>query len=325
MAEHRRLFEQIRPSFFEITVALAFYHFAQSNIDLGVIETGLGGRLDSTNIITPQLCIITNISFDHQQMLGNTLPLIAAEKAGIIKTKVPVVIGETASATRDVFLKTAKTQEAPIVFADQQFRVEYLSERGSSHTIYRVWRGGKILLDDLAVNLHGPFQSRNLATLFQALEVLADRDLFHWQEDRLRYALEELRSLTRYLGRWQILASEPLTITDSAHNEAGLTIVLQALQKLPFAQLHIVLGVVNDKDLEKVLPLFPADAKYYFARPDIPRGMSAKALQEQAKGFDLLGRSYVSVRNAWRAAKRRAGAEDVIFIGGSTFVVAEVV
>ncbi len=323
--EHRDLFNKIQPSFFEITVALAFQHFAEQAVDLAVIETGLGGRLDSTNIITPQLSIITNISWDHQNMLGDTLPLIAGEKAGIIKSRVPVLVGEYQEVVAEVFRAKAKQENAELSFASQRYRVEARGVKGISHSLFRVWKGEEIFMEDVSVNLRGPFQRHNLATLFAALEVLENKGHYQWEESKIRHALAHLRDLTRYQGRWQVLAASPLTITDSAHNEGGLKMVMEALKALPNQKLHIVLGVVKDKDLAKILPLFPSEARYYFARPKIPRGMEAAQLQATAAEFGLQGRAYVSVANAWRAARRAAGEEDLIFIGGSTFVVAEVV
>lgn len=323
--EHRDLFDKIQPSFFEITVALAFQHFAAQKVEIAVVETGLGGRLDSTNIISPLLSIITNISWDHQNMLGDTLPLIAGEKAGIIKPGVPVVVGEYQEEVAEVFRQKAKQEKAALSFASQHYQVEEMGHSGISHSLYRIWREGEIFLDEVEVNLRGPFQRHNLATLFAAIEALGNQESFHWEEAKIRHALAHLRELTRYQGRWQVLAAQPLTITDSAHNEGGLKIVLEELSILPKQQLHIVLGVVKDKDLAKILPLFPSEARYYFARPNIPRGMEATDLKATAAKFALRGRSYLSVANAWRAARRAAGEEDLIFIGGSTFVVAEVV
>lgn len=325
VAEQQALIERIRPSFFEITVALAFHTFAQAKVDFAVIETGLGGRLDSTNIIHPILSIITNISLDHQQFLGDTLPEIAGEKAGIIKPRIPVVIGEDQAAVKSVFVAKAKVENSPIYFAAQNYRVNLLATTGGRKSIYQVWKKGQLFLDQLTVDLRGPFQNKNLATLLQSLEVLEEYGHLKLSEERLRYALLHLRELSYYIGRWQILAESPLTITDSAHNEGGLTIVMEAVEQLPKAALHIVLGTVNDKDLAKILRLMPPSAYYYFARPNIPRGLAAETLQSQAATFGLNGRTYTSVKNAWRAAKRKAQAEDVIFIGGSTFVVAEVI
>ncbi len=325
VANHQELFKKIQPSFFEITVALAFQHFAQSKVDIAVIETGLGGRLDSTNIIRPIVSVITNISLDHQNMLGDTLPEIAGEKAGIIKAGIPVVIGEEQVAVKKVFEEKAKEKKSDIRYASQNYDLSTTDTSGVEHTIFEVKRQGKKIYQNLEVNLKGPFQAKNVSTLLTTLDLLHQDGHLVLQEDRLRFALKNLKSLTRYIGRWQILASGPLTITDSAHNEGGLAIVMESLKQLPCENLYLVLGSVNDKDLSKTLGLFPKEAQYFFAKPNIPRGLAAEQLQEKAAAFGLQGKCYSSVKNAWRAAKRRASDQDVIFIGGSTFVVAEVV
>ncbi len=325
VANHHDLFKKIRPSFFEITVAMAFQHFAQSEVDIAVIETGLGGRLDSTNIIRPLLSVITNISLDHQSMLGDTLPEIAGEKAGIIKAGIPVVIGEEQAAVKMVFEKKAKEMKSAISFASQNYDLFSKDSKGIDHTIFEVKRGDEKIYKDLEVNVKGPFQSKNISTLLETLDILSQDGHLLLKEDRLRHALKNLKSLTRYIGRWQILDHQPLTITDSAHNEGGLAIVMESLKQLPCENLYLVLGSVNDKDLTKTLGLLPKEAQYFFAKPNIPRGLAAEQLQEEAAAFGLQGKCYSSVKNAWRAAKRRASAKDVIFIGGSTFVVAEVV
>ena len=323
VAELKPALEEIRPSFFEITVAMAFAWFAKQEVDLAVIEVGLGGRLDSTNVIMPELSVITNISFDHQQFLGDTLPLIAGEKAGIIKPGVPVVIGETHEETAPIFRQKAETENAPLYFADQLFQVQPLREDLTT-TYYAVQRKQRVYLPELKVNLHGPYQHLNLQTALAALEVWQQH-----QEDRYLpfSAIEEgwsqLQELTRFQGRWQLLAEQPRILADSAHNEGGLKAIMQRLRTLP-GQLHIVMGVVNDKKLDQILPLFPMQARYYFAKADIPRGLPANELQKVASGHGLMGQSYASVPEALDAAKSAAGLEDTIFVGGSIFTVAEV-
>ena len=316
------LINRIQPSFFEITVAMAFDYFARKAVDIAVIEVGLGGRLDSTNIIVPELSVITNISFDHMDLLGDTLPLIAAEKAGIIKPNVPVVIGETQAETRDVFLQRAEALQAPLTFADQHYRAE---RQGSSltHTSYHIFREGQLLYNNLQLNAHGPYQYKNLQTSLQALEWLPPS--FQVSEAQARDGLYHLRAYTRLLGRWQVLGTHPTILCDSAHNEAGMGLAMDALKEIPYRQLHIVLGTVKDKDPAKLLRYLPAAARYYFARPDIPRGHDAELLREKASAMGLPGRAYSSVRNALRAARRNASSEDLIYVGGSIFVVAEVV
>ncbi|NET33521.1 MAG: bifunctional folylpolyglutamate synthase/dihydrofolate synthase [Cyanothece sp. SIO1E1] len=324
VARHEDLFQKIQPSFFEITVALAFTHFAEEKVDIAVVETGLGGRLDSTNILQPELSIITNISFDHQQFLGNTLEKIAGEKAGIIKVETPVVIGETQAETKTVFREKAAECAAMISFADQEIEANPLRFTLSS-TIFNIWHKGELWLEELEVDVRANYQSLNLQTVLQSLLVIKEAGILNWDETALRKGLKELRGLTRFIGRWQILAQEPLTIADSAHNEGGLTTSLAQLKAIPFERLHIVFGTVSDKELDKVFPLLPKLATYYFAKADVPRGMPAEQLQELAEKEGLIGQTYDSVPLALAAAREAASAKDVIFIGGSIFVVAEVV
>ena len=320
--QNKMLFKEIQPSFFEITVAMAFDYFAQQNVDIAVIETGLGGRLDSTNIIQPILSIITNISFDHQQFLGNTLPLIAGEKAGIIKENTPVVIGETHSKTKPVFENIAKQKKAPIFFADKYFRAQIL-ESDLIHSTYKISNTQGTLFEALKVNIHGQYQQKNIVTVFQALEVLQPH--FNISKATIELACSDLKARTRFMGRWQIISEKPFIICDSAHNVAGLQVVVEQLHKIDYQQLHLVIGMVNDKEIDKLLNLLPTEARYYFAKANIPRGLEAKVLKEKAKTYGLKGRTYSSVKNALRAAKRGAKEGDLIFVGGSIFVVAEVI
>jgi len=324
VASNKAVFEKIKPSFFEITVALAFDYFAQQKVDIAIIETGLGGRLDSTNIITPLLSVITNISYDHQQFLGDTLPLIASEKAGIIKPNVPVVIGETQKETKEVFIKTAKERKATIVFADRNISVVERDTQ-AHHTNYYV-KGRVYNFNNLVVNLIGNYQQKNITTALQAIAVLNKITAVPTvSESAIQSGLKNLKDLTYFLGRWQKLGEEPTIICDSGHNQAGVHQILQQLAKIDYQQLHFVLGMVNDKDIGKILKMFPKDARYYFVKANIPRGLDAKILKEKASEFGLKGRVYSSVKNGLRAAKRWAEKEDLIFVGGSTFVVAEVV
>ncbi len=321
---YRHLFDTIKPSFFEITVAMAFDYFAREKVDLAVIETGLGGRLDSTNVITPVLSVITNISYDHQQFLGDTLPLIAGEKAGIIKQGIPVVIGETQEESAPVFRVKAGQMAAPIEFADAHFRLVWRNE-DENFTVYDVFRDGKLYLPDLKTDLHGPYQQKNLATVLESVEALKKTSALQVRQDRLRHALAHVRELSGFMGRWQMIGRSPDILVDSAHNEGGLRPVMERLAALPYRRLHIVFGMVNDKAPDAVLGLLPKNACYYFARADIPRGLDAKTLKDHAGRSGLKGRAYSSVRNALKAAKRAAGPEDLVFVGGSIFVVAEVV
>jgi dihydrofolate synthase/folylpolyglutamate synthase len=319
---NKAVFEKIKPSFFEITVALAFDFFAKEKVDIAVIETGLGGRLDSTNIITPILSVITNISFDHQQFLGNTLKKIAGEKAGIIKRNVPVVIGETQEATITVFEKKAKTKKSEIIFADQIYQVQKKSEN-LTHTTFDILKNGQPLFSNQKINLHGAFQAKNIATALQAIDSLPES--FSIKKSKVATAFFNLKSLTNFKGRWQVLQKDPIVLCDSAHNEAGLKLAMNQLKSLKVKELHFVLGMVNDKSIEKMLNFFPKDAHFYFCKPDIPRGLEVEILVQKATELGLTGRAYSSVKNALRAAKKKAGKKDLVYVGGSTFVVAEVI
>lgn len=334
--------ERIKPSFFELCVAMAFDHFAREKVDIAVIEVGLGGRLDSTNVITPLLSVITNISFDHQNMLGDTLPLIASEKAGIIKPGIPVVIGETHPESAPVFLEKAASVGAPIVFADRQFSVVERPEPDLQHTVFDLLSKGSPVLENLRIDAAGPYQGKNVVTALQATEWLFQQNpsLLHKTsgpphaaeislgrpplDPIVRQGLGKLRSLTRFIGRWQVIGNNPTILCDSAHNEAGLGTAFKAIAAMPHRKLHIVTGFVNDKDVEKVLPLFPTEACYYFAKANIPRGLAAAILREKAASFGLKGRACRSVKSALCIARNAAAPEDLIVVTGSIFVVAEV-
>ena len=296
--------ERIEPSFFEITVAMAFDYFAGAQVDWAVVEVGLGGRLDSTNVIEPALSVITNIGYDHMQLLGDTLPLIAAEKAGIIKAGTPVVIGETQVETTPVFEAKARELGAPVYYADRMPAYPY------------------------GTDLRGPFAEINLRTAYAVLTVLREERIVEVTDENLEYAFGHVHELAYYIGRWQILEDGAvLVLADSAHNGEGLRPVLRRLDELVAARsghLHLVLGVVNDKDLSKALPLFPQSATYYFVKADIPRGLPARDLRAAAAGYGLTGDSYASVAAGYAAARAAAIADDVVFVGGSIFTVAEV-
>ena len=317
VAKNKSKFEEIEPSFFEMTVALAFSYFADNQVDIAVIEVGLGGRLDSTNVIMPELSVITNISLDHVSMLGDTLPLIAFEKAGIIKKNIPVVIGESHIETDSVFLEKANVENAPIIFADKHFEIT------RNDAFFDVYKDGKVFFKALENNLLGDFQLKNAATVFQAIEELRKLNFFI-SDENIRAAFRDLQGLVKFMGRWQKLQEKPLTIVDSGHNEAGVTAAINQLKTLNYNNLYIVTGFVNDKDVSKILSLYPKNARYFFAKANIPRGLDAKILAEQAKDFELEGRAYSGVKNAFRAAKKRANEDDLVLVLGSIFVVAEV-
>jgi dihydrofolate synthase/folylpolyglutamate synthase len=297
--KHKSFFEANDMSFFEMSVGLAFDYFVKENVDIAVIEVGLGGRLDATNIITPLVSVITNIGIDHVQFLGNTLELIATEKAGIIKPRIPVIIGEYTPETKPVFLAKAKKNNAEIYFAS------------------------KLILETYPSDLTGDYQEHNKKTVVQTFKILNEQTNFKVTTENIKSGLQKVVKNTGLLGRWQQLGENPKIICDTAHNKNGLEIVLNQIQKETYTNLHIVLGVVNDKELDEVLPLFPKNATYYFCKPNIPRGLDAKVLQEKALTFLLKGNTYDSVSDAYKLAKNNSTKEDFIYIGGSTFVVAE--
>lgn len=300
IASHRPFFEAHDMSFFEMTVGLAFDYFTKEKVDIAIIEVGMGGRLDSTNIITPLISVITNIGLDHTQFLGTTLESIAAEKAGIIKPSIPVVIGEYTKETKAIFLAKANENSSPIYFASD------------------------VIQDTYPSSLLGDYQLHNKKTVVQSLRVLQSQNEFQITEEEIKAGFLNVIKNTGLQGRWQQLKEFPTVICDTAHNKQGLEIVLKQVQKATFNQLHIVLGVVNDKDLEDILPLFPKNAIYYFCKPNMPRGLDVSVLAEKAKKIDLIGKVYSSVSEAYQEALRQATKSDFIYIGGSTFVVAEI-
>jgi dihydrofolate synthase/folylpolyglutamate synthase len=298
--KHTAFFEANQLSFFEMTVGMAFAFFAQKKVDIAIIEVGLGGRLDATNVITPELSVITNIGMDHTQFLGNTLAEIAQEKGGIIKEGVPVVIGEFHKETEAVFSALSRKLNAPL------------------HKAYDF----KVM--PMVSDLQGEYQKNNKRSVQVAISVLQNHG-FAVGIQHIAKGLKNVVGNTGLLGRWQVLQKEPKVICDVGHNKEGLTYVLEQLAREDFNALHIVLGVVSDKDLSTLLPLFPTYATYYFCKPDVPRGMPAADLSAEAIKFHLKGEMYGSVSNALKAAKQAANQEDMIFVGGSTFVVAEII
>ncbi|HMI07219.1 MAG TPA: folylpolyglutamate synthase/dihydrofolate synthase family protein [Flavobacterium sp.] len=300
IAAHKSFFESNDLSFFEMSVGLAFDYFVTENVDIAVIEVGLGGRLDSTNIITPLVSVITNIGLDHTQFLGNTLESIAYEKAGIIKPKIPVVIGEYTLETKPVFLEKAKAESAPIYFASDLISENYPSA------------------------LLGNYQLHNKKTALQAIRILQNGGEFDISENNIKEGFLNVVKNTGLMGRWQQLRENPTVICDTAHNKEGLKIVMEQVSEMEFDQLHMVIGVVNDKDLDEILPLFPKKALYYFCRPDIPRGLDAEVLHQKATAFGLNGKVFDSVSEAYQKALENTAKTDFIYVGGSTFVVAEI-
>lgn len=298
--ENKSFFEEKELSFFEMTVGLAFNYFVSQNTDINIIEVGMGGRLDATNIISPILSVITNISKDHTQFLGTNLQSIAMEKAGIIKGNIPVVIGEYTPETKEIFTAKAKEMQSDIYFASDLITQSYPSA------------------------LVGDYQVHNKKTALQSIRVLQQLEHFVISEENIKNGFINVINNTGLQGRWQQLKEFPKVIADTAHNKNGLEIVINQIQNENFEKLHFVLGVVNDKDLDEILPLFPKNATYYFCKPNIPRGLDAFILQQKAIGFNLNGKVYDSVSNAYQSAIESANKSDFIYVGGSTFVVAEV-
>lgn len=314
--------ESIRPSFFEITVAMAFDYFALRQIDVAVIEVGLGGRLDSTNIIRPEVCLITNIGLDHTDLLGDTLPAIAAEKAGIIKPFVPVVISERQPAVEEVFIEKARAEQAPIIFAADEVHVTEAFDSNNG-IVFTAVEKDTVLFEKLPLPLQGIYQRNNLGGVIKTVSVLRDAG-FSIDHAAVIKGLHNVIVNTKLKGRWQKLGEAPLIICDTGHNVDGMTAVVQQIKLQRYTTLHIVMGMVKDKDIRKVLALLPKDAQYYFCQATIPRALEATLLADQAKEFGLNGMVISDVNDAIEEARRRATKEDFIFIGGSTFVVAEI-
>lgn len=297
--EHKSFFETTELSFFEMTVGLAFQYFSDKKVDIAIIEVGMGGRLDATNSISPLLSVITNIGKDHTAFLGDTLEKIAFEKAGIIKQNIPVVIGEYTIHTKPVFLEVASKNNSKIYFAQNENHPNY------------------------PCGLLGNYQIKNKKTVTEVFRNLKSN--FNISEENIKNGIANVVLNTHLQGRWQILQENPKVICDTAHNAHGLEMVMQQLKKETYNQLHIVLGVVNDKDLDGILPLFPKNANYYFCKPKNERGLNATTLQEKAKSYQLNGNIYTSVSKAYKAALEKSSDKDLIFIGGSNFVVSEII
>lgn len=328
--QNRSLIEEIQPSFFEMTVAMAFEYFAEQKVDIAIIEVGLGGRLDATNVIQPLLSVITNISFDHMQFLGNTLPSIAKEKAGIIKKNTPVIIGKIQEETQDVFIKIAQQRHAPCLFAKNIFQVQAYKTTLHQHQLwthyaaYRIQDGHKKpAYKQLISPLGGLCQEENLATVLACADWAEKNKLI--SHAAIKKGIKNCIENTHLMGRWQLLGTKPFIIADTGHNQAGIELISRQLASMKYQQLHIVLGVVNDKDLQHILPLLPQKATYYFCKADIPRGLDAHILQSEAAKYHLKGEVYTSIAQALKTAKQHASKKDLIFVGGSTFTVAEVI
>jgi dihydrofolate synthase/folylpolyglutamate synthase len=313
--------DDIKPSFFEITVAMAFDYYALQKVDVAVVEVGLGGRLDSTNVITPLLSVITNIGWDHTDLLGNTLPAIAFEKAGIIKREVPVVISENQPAVKQVFMDKAQLEDAPIYFASDVYRSE--TNLADGQMTLEVWRGDKSFINNLVLPLQGFYQRKNINGVLQAVQLLNDLGMVI-SHNHLVEGLHNVVQNTHLKGRWQKLGEYPLVICDTGHNADGMQELVSQIKAQHYSTLHIVLGMVKDKDITSVLQLLPAEASYYFCQARIPRAMEADVLARKANSFGLYGIVIQNVNDAISHARKLATPDDFIFIGGSTFVVAEI-
>ncbi len=314
--------KEIEPSFFEVTVAMAFEYFAEQEVDFAVIETGLGGLLDSTNIITPVLSIITNIGYDHQNILGNTLEEIATQKAGIIKQNVPIVVGETLQETKSIFIKTALEKNAPIHFAEDKFITSFIDVEGEL-LLCNVKDVDQDTTEKLRCGLSGLYQVKNICTVLAAVKELRKLDIII-PEAALHSGIEKVKEITGLRGRWEILQEHPTIIADVAHNKDGIQQVIDQLNlNYPTAQFHFVLGFVKDKDVERVLALFPDNAKYYFTNAHIPRALLNTELQDKAAKTGLVGDCFETVDDAVNAAKKNANDNDIIMICGSFFIIAE--
>lgn len=322
--EHIEFISELNPSFFEMTVAMAFDYFAKYHVDIAVVETGLGGRLDSTNIINPVLSVITNIGHDHMDLLGGTLEKVAAEKAGIIKYNIPVVVGETQTDLDEIFAMDALKKASEISFADREFLCkmgEFLLPGEGREFCITEFSSGKRFSG--TIPLGGDYQAKNLQTVFQIFRCLGPA--LDIDENQMLDGIRKVVENTGLMGRWQILRRSPLTICDTGHNREGLEYVIKQIAGIPASAVHIIIGFVKDKNMDLILPLMPVNARYYFTKASVPRSLDERELQSRAKEFNLSGESYSTVSEAVMAANLNAGPDDLIFIGGSNFIVAEVV
>jgi dihydrofolate synthase/folylpolyglutamate synthase len=313
--------EEISPSFFELTFVMALEYFKQQRVDIAIIETGLGGRLDSTNIITPEIAVITNIGFDHMDILGDTIERIAVEKAGIIKQQIPVVIGETSPETKIIFQEKAKEKNAPIFFAEEKY--EIISATSINETLQiEMLHNGNTQSKIYFLDLTGLYQAKNLRTFLTTLDVLKNK--YPLKEENIKNALSHVKNITGLHGRWEVIQRNPLVVLDVAHNVDGIQQLINQIKNTSYKKLHIVFGMVKDKEIEKVLELLPKNATYYFTKAQIPRALPEKDLLQRAQKLSLKGSSYDEVNRALKAAMHKASEEDMIIVCGSVFVVGEV-
>ena len=319
--KNRVFLKDLKPSFFEMTVAMAFWFFEKEAVDIAVIEVGMGGRLDSTNVIVPEVALITNIGFDHMQFLGDTLEKISEEKAGIIKAEIPVVISTKQSETTPVFLNKAQSSHSPIFFAEESYAVKKIGKSESGKNLYKIQVSDKILFYEL--DLLGNYQTRNLPGILNALDILREKN---WKisNENISKGLSKVKSNTGLKGRWDILGESPWVVCDTGHNEDGIRYIVEQISEYSYKNLFMVIGMVNDKDITKILCLLPKNAHYIFCQADIPRALDAVELAKKAGELGLKGDIFRDVNEALLMARKKAGKEDFIFIGGSTFVVAEI-
>lgn len=324
LKKYKNEIENIQPSFFELMVAMAFNYFKQKRVDNAVVEVGMGGRLDSTNILSPLCCLITNISFDHTQFLGNTLSEIASEKAGIIKNNTPIVISQSQTETKDVFLQKAKQMHAPIYFADENYELKNIKEDDEFLTA-DVYRKGQLFIQNLQCPLKGDYQKKNLLGVLQTIEVLNTIENYHISKQDIKEGIENVQKNFLLQGRWQILKQNPLTICDTGHNEDGLSLVLKQLAKVKKEKLNFVFGVVNDKDIDKEINMLPKEAEYFLCKANIPRGLEVEILAQKFQSKGMKYRVFSSVKQAYNQAQKDAiKTNAMVFIGGSTYTVAEI-
>ncbi len=319
---NQEVIKEVQPSFFEMTVAMAFDYFAREQVDMAVIETGLGGRLDSTNIITPVLSVITNISLDHTEFLGTQLTSIAREKGGIIKERVPLVIGRAEAPTDKVLLSIARERDVAVACANQIYEPRFNTLNRDGSMQLRIGKPGDPNTKTVSCDLTGEYQKENIITALTALEQLQK---LNWKisETQIQEGFASVIGSTGITGRWHTIGHNPRSICDTAHNTDGIAAVIRQIMQIPWKRLHMVWGMVSDKDLDAVLPLLPQEATYYFTRSSVPRSMDPAELTERATEHGLSGISFPNVEEAYRAAEKEAGADDMIFTGGSTFVVAD--
>ena len=321
---NKAIIEKIEPSFFELAVAMAFEYFAINKVDIAVVEVGMGGRLDSTNIINPLVGLITNISKDHTQFLGTTIESIATEKAGIIKKNCPIVISQTQAQAKETFIAKADAENSPIVFADQYLSADKTNQDSGSLTA-DIIQSNQIRFKDLQIPLAGDYQQKNILGAIAVIDALNKHHDFGISDATIREGIENLNNNFPLLGRWQRLCENPLTICDTGHNEDGLKFVLSQLAKQEYKTLRFVLGMVNDKDVDTVLSMLNKDAVYYLCKADIPRGLAVQVLAEKASKAGLTYKECDSVAQALKQAQSESEPGDLVFVGGSTFTVAEVV